>query len=152
MTLESISPVNNIGWNLFKTLFMFNFSLFGFSFLIFASAIIVLYNELRTNICGSKLNFSVEFKVFPCISATCGHFYHPECVAKLLQPANSQTEEFQLSISAGESFTCPAHKCFVCKQGEDKKVKELQFAMCRRCPKAYHRKCLPRHFWNFLFH
>nr|XP_019705232.1 protein ENHANCED DOWNY MILDEW 2 isoform X2 [Elaeis guineensis] len=27
---------------------------------------------------------------------------------------------------------------------ENKEVRELQFAICRRCPKSYHRKCLPR--------
>ncbi|KAK9284748.1 hypothetical protein L1049_023925 [Liquidambar formosana] len=84
-------------------------------------------------------------EVFPCVSATCGHFYHPECVVKLLHPGNeSEAEELQNKILAGESFTCPAHKCHLCKQGENKMVRELQFAMCRRCPKAYHRKCLPR--------
>ncbi|WJX89772.1 Protein ENHANCED DOWNY MILDEW 2 [Trifolium repens] len=27
---------------------------------------------------------------------------------------------------------------------ENKKEHELHFAVCRRCPKSYHRKCLPR--------
>ncbi|KAM6572084.1 hypothetical protein CsatA_016164 [Cannabis sativa] len=105
------------------------------------------YQQHQCFICGNlgSSDTSSSCKVFPCISATCGHFYHPECVAKMLQPVNRcQTEELRLSIAAGESFTCPAHKCFVCHQGEDKKVMELQFALCRRCPKAYHRKCLPR--------
>ncbi|XP_062107255.1 protein ENHANCED DOWNY MILDEW 2-like isoform X2 [Humulus lupulus] len=105
------------------------------------------YQQHQCFICGNmgSSDTSSSVEVFPCISATCGHFYHPECVAKMLQPANRyQTEELRLSIVAGESFTCPAHKCFVCHQGEDKKVMELQFALCRRCPKAYHRKCLPR--------
>ncbi|KAJ7960300.1 Protein ENHANCED DOWNY MILDEW 2 [Quillaja saponaria] len=84
-------------------------------------------------------------EVFPCISATCGHFYHPECVVKLLHPGDgTKAEEQRKKITAGESFTCPVHKCFRCKQGENKNVYDLQFAMCRRCPKAYHRSCLPR--------
>ncbi|KAG9453169.1 hypothetical protein H6P81_006073 [Aristolochia fimbriata] len=84
-------------------------------------------------------------EVFPCVSATCGYFYHPECVAKLLHPGNeTEMEDLKNKISFGESFICPVHKCCICKHGEDKEVKELQFAVCRRCPKAYHRKCLPR--------
>ncbi|XP_024032079.1 protein ENHANCED DOWNY MILDEW 2 isoform X2 [Morus notabilis] len=105
------------------------------------------YMQHQCFVCGKlgSSDNSLSAEVFPCISATCGNFYHPQCVAKLLQPANkSQAEELQNRIAAGESFTCPVHKCFVCKQGENKKVHELQFAICRRCPKAYHRKCLPR--------
>ncbi|GFS33679.1 similar to ENHANCED DOWNY MILDEW 2 [Actinidia rufa] len=72
-------------------------------------------------------------------------FYHPKCVVKLLYPGDEAlAKEVQNKIAAGESFACPAHKCTVCKQGEDKEVYDLQFALCRRCPKAYHRKCLPR--------
>ncbi|XP_055807143.1 protein ENHANCED DOWNY MILDEW 2-like isoform X3 [Solanum dulcamara] len=83
--------------------------------------------------------------VFPCISATCGHFFHPKCVSELLYPGDKcRALELQKKIVSGESFTCPAHKCSICKQGEDKKEYELQFAICRRCPKAYHRRCLPR--------
>ncbi|KAH9793555.1 protein ENHANCED DOWNY MILDEW 2 [Citrus sinensis] len=83
-------------------------------------------------------------EVFPCVSATCGQFYHPECVSKLLHPDNeSLAEEHRERIAAGESFTCPVHKCFVCQQSEDMNVEDLQLAICRRCPKAYHRKCLP---------
>lgn len=90
------------------------------------------------------------FKVFPCVSATCGQFYHPECVSKLLHPDNeSLAEEHRERIAAGESFTCPVHKCFVCQQSEDMNVEDLQLAICRRCPKAYHRKCLPRHVFVF---
>ncbi|KAA8524794.1 hypothetical protein F0562_011217 [Nyssa sinensis] len=98
-------------------------------------------------VCGmlGSSNKSSGAEVFPCVSATCGHFYHPKCVAKLVHPSDeTQAEELQKKIASGESFTCPAHKCFVCKQGENKKVFDLQFAMCRRCPRSYHRKCLPR--------
>ncbi|CAK9133396.1 unnamed protein product [Ilex paraguariensis] len=95
--------------------------------------------------CESLGYTDAQVEVFPCVTATCGHFYHPTCVAKLLHPWDEiQAEVLQKKIAAGESFTCPAHKCFLCKQVEDKKVHDLQFAMCRRCPKAYHRKCLPR--------
>ncbi|XP_077221708.1 protein ENHANCED DOWNY MILDEW 2-like [Tasmannia lanceolata] len=105
------------------------------------------YKQHQCFACGelgsSDKSFGAE--VFPCVSATCGYFFHPECVAKLLHPGNEdQAEEQQKKIAAGESFTCPVHKCLVCKQGENKEVEELQFAICRRCPRAYHRKCLPR--------
>ncbi|XP_076922126.1 protein ENHANCED DOWNY MILDEW 2-like [Bidens hawaiensis] len=92
--------------------------------------------------CSDK---SSNTEVFRCSSASCGHFYHPKCVAKLLQK-NDKTEQQTLKekIAAGEPFLCPAHKCAVCKQTENEKVEDLQFAICRRCPKSYHRKCLPR--------
>lgn len=97
--------------------------------------------------CG-KLGSSDKYsgaEVFCCVSATCGRFYHPHCVAKLLHEDNeASANDLVKKIVDGESFTCPVHKCCVCKQGENKKDRDLQFAICRRCPKAYHRKCLPR--------
>uniref|UniRef100_A0A162A7A8 PHD-type domain-containing protein n=1 Tax=Daucus carota subsp. sativus TaxID=79200 RepID=A0A162A7A8_DAUCS len=85
-----------------------------------------------------------QVDVFQCANADCGHFYHPNCVAELLQPCDTfKRSELQQKIHSGESFVCPAHKCNICVKGEEKTVHELQFAMCRRCPKAYHRKCLP---------
>ncbi|PIA38300.1 hypothetical protein AQUCO_02800170v1 [Aquilegia coerulea] len=83
-------------------------------------------------------------EVFPCSSETCGHFYHPRCVAKLLHPiSESAADQIQKKIFAGESFTCPVHKCMHCKEIENDEVDELQFAICRRCPKVYHKGCLP---------
>ncbi|XP_073099041.1 protein ENHANCED DOWNY MILDEW 2 isoform X9 [Elaeis guineensis] len=105
------------------------------------------YKQHQCFACG-KLGSSDEkagAKVFRCVSATCGRFYHPKCVARLLFPKNqAESTEFQRKVASGESFTCPIHKCIVCKQAENKEVLELQFALCRRCPKSYHRKCLPR--------
>ncbi|XP_057955272.1 protein ENHANCED DOWNY MILDEW 2-like isoform X3 [Malania oleifera] len=97
-------------------------------------------------ILGSSDNESSEAaEVFSCASATCIHFYHPECIAKLLHPGDQiQAARLKKKIAAGESFTCPAHQCFVCREVENKNMHDLQFAVCRRCPKAYHRKCLPR--------
>ncbi|XP_052178870.1 protein ENHANCED DOWNY MILDEW 2-like [Diospyros lotus] len=84
-------------------------------------------------------------EVFQCVSATCGHFYHPHCVAKLLHHKSpAEAEDLRKKILAGESFICPVHKCIVCKQGENKEDADFKFAVCRRCPKSYHRKCLPR--------
>ncbi|CAL0307371.1 unnamed protein product [Lupinus luteus] len=97
--------------------------------------------------CG-KLGYSGVAKgaeVIQCDSATCYHFYHPHCVAKLLpQVVKHDVEGLERNIADGNHFTCPVHYCCVCKEGENKKDPELQFAVCRRCPKSYHRKCLPR--------
>ncbi|KAJ0500867.1 putative [histone H3]-lysine(4) N-trimethyltransferase chromatin regulator PHD family [Helianthus annuus] len=82
---------------------------------------------------GSSNNLMVQS------SATCGHFYHLHCVAKLLEDENDTEEK----IAGGKPFTCPAHECHKCKKKEDETVKGLQFAVCRRCPRSYHRKCLP---------
>ncbi|KAL5804012.1 hypothetical protein ACOSQ3_030812 [Xanthoceras sorbifolium] len=105
------------------------------------------YKQHQCYACG-KLGSSDKDKgaeVFSCASATCGHFYHPLCISKLLfWDDEAAAENLQKSIVQGGSFTCPLHKCYVCKGGENMMDSELQFALCRRCPKAYHRKCLPR--------
>ncbi|KAL6897368.1 hypothetical protein ACP4OV_007064 [Aristida adscensionis] len=80
-------------------------------------------------------------KVFKCNNPSCGHFYHPKCVAKLLEPDGS---ELAKEIMGGLQFTCPVHWCFKCKRMEDRTQGALQFAVCRRCPKSYHTECLPR--------
>ncbi|KAD6454149.1 hypothetical protein E3N88_08855 [Mikania micrantha] len=92
---------------------------------------------------GSSDKTSAE--VFQCASATCGHFYHPECVANLIHPSDETlANQLKSQIASREPFTCPIHKCHLCQNGENKDEYELQFAICRRCPKAYHRKCLPK--------
>lgn len=84
-------------------------------------------------------------QVFCCVNGACGYFYHPHCVARLFHPGNNaEAEELQNRIAAGEPFACPIHRCHVCKELEMRSIVDLQFAVCRRCPKAYHRKCLPR--------
>ncbi|XP_062192266.1 uncharacterized protein LOC133895776 [Phragmites australis] len=86
-------------------------------------------------------------KVFQCNNASCGHFYHPKCIAQLLEPdATDGACELERRILAGMSFTCPIHWCFKCKHMEDKTQRALKLAVCRRCPMAYHRDCLPREF------
>ncbi|GLT55471.1 hypothetical protein SLA2020_285900, partial [Shorea laevis] len=106
-----------------------------------------LYKQHQCYACG-KLGSSDTSKgqeVFSCSSATCGHFYHPECVSRLLHIGNeNEVLKLQATIAAGKSFTCPMHKCYICKQSEDAAVHGLQMAICRCCPKAYHRKCLPK--------
>lgn len=71
--------------------------------------------------------------------------FTPKCVAQQLHPDNrSEASELEKKITEGFSFTCPIHWCFHCKGLEDRTKEPLQFAVCRRCPKSYHRKCLPR--------
>ncbi|KAK7385995.1 hypothetical protein VNO78_32013 [Psophocarpus tetragonolobus] len=104
------------------------------------------YHQHQCFACG-KLGSSDKVKgveVIKCASATCDRFYHPHCVAKLLsQVVEHVAEELERNIADGDPFTCPLHYCCVCKQLENKMDHELQFAVCRRCPKSYHRKCLP---------
>ncbi|XP_024159598.1 protein ENHANCED DOWNY MILDEW 2 isoform X2 [Rosa chinensis] len=105
------------------------------------------YKQHQCYACGrlGSSDKSLGAEVFPCTSARCGQFYHPHCIAKLrYHETGVSAEELEKRIMLGESFTCPIHKCWFCKQGENKKDPELQFAVCRRCPTSYHRKCLPR--------
>ncbi|CAM8986919.1 unnamed protein product [Rhodiola kirilowii] len=97
--------------------------------------------------CGKlgSSNKSAGAEVFRCVKATCGRFYHPKCVSKrLCREDEAAAQQLAGEISNGKSFTCPVHRCFVCKMEENKKEVDFQFAVCRRCPKSYHRKCLPR--------
>ncbi|XP_055960580.1 protein ENHANCED DOWNY MILDEW 2-like [Mercurialis annua] len=105
------------------------------------------YKQHQCFACGElgSSDKSSGAQVFRCANATCSYFYHPHCIAKLLyQQDGNAAKMLEKKIVAGEdSFTCPIHKCCVCKQGENKRIKDLQFAICRRCPTSYHRKCLP---------
>ncbi|KAI3755631.1 hypothetical protein L1987_55435 [Smallanthus sonchifolius] len=103
--------------------------------------------EAGVDTCCESIGFenAAQYEVFPCVSATCGHFYHPECVANLLCPTDETlASQLKSQIAAGKSFTCPIHKCQRCQGGENRDGPEFQFAVCRRCPKAYHRRCLPK--------
>ncbi|KAG0586072.1 hypothetical protein KC19_2G061600 [Ceratodon purpureus] len=86
-------------------------------------------------------------EVFVCDVASCGKFYHPRCIASKLKPGSDEREAREAlakGIRAGESFTCPLHRCKKCGKGEEKKERDLNLATCRRCPAAWHVKCLPR--------
>lgn len=86
-------------------------------------------------------------EVFVCDVASCGKFYHPRCIASKLKPGSDERESREAlakGIRAGESFTCPLHRCTKCGKGEEKKERDLNLAACRRCPAAWHVKCLPR--------
>ncbi|XP_020965455.1 protein ENHANCED DOWNY MILDEW 2-like isoform X2 [Arachis ipaensis] len=88
---------------------------------------------------------SSNAEVFPCITANCGQHYHPACVARLLYPGiDAEQQERRKRVVIDKTFICPLHICTLCRKGENRNVHDLQFAVCRRCPKAYHRKCLPK--------
>ncbi|KAJ1265240.1 hypothetical protein BS78_08G064000 [Paspalum vaginatum] len=103
------------------------------------------YKQHQCFACGKlgSSDLSSEAEVFQCEVDDCGHFYHPKCAAELLYPDSEQAPLFEVHVAAGEKFTCPRHECIVCKGGEDKNDWDMQFAVCRRCPTTYHRKCLP---------
>ncbi|TKW25131.1 hypothetical protein SEVIR_3G095800v4 [Setaria viridis] len=104
------------------------------------------YKQHQCFACGEleSSDLSSEPKVFQCEVDDCGRFYHPECVAKLLYPESElEASLFAVQVAAREKFTCPIHECIVCKGVENKNHRNMQFAVCRRCPTTYHRKCLP---------
>ncbi|KAF0899369.1 hypothetical protein E2562_018249 [Oryza meyeriana var. granulata] len=104
------------------------------------------YKQHQCFKCG-ELDSSHETnpKVFQCCNASCGHFYHPKCVARLLEPGDADGAcELEKHIAAGMPFTCPVHWCSECKQMEDRAQRQLWLAVCRHCVRSYHRKCLPR--------
>ncbi|KAI5066302.1 hypothetical protein GOP47_0018926 [Adiantum capillus-veneris] len=84
-------------------------------------------------------------EVYLCDAAMCGHFYHPDCVAEMILKDKDTSDKAALaeSIKEGKGFTCPMHKCCKCGKGEVKQERDLQFGVCRRCPRVWHRKCLP---------
>ncbi|KAM7476400.1 hypothetical protein LguiB_023643 [Lonicera macranthoides] len=60
--------------------------------------------------CLSDTVTVLSLQDYSCVSATCGHFYHPHCVTKLLHRDEAVAEELEKKIAAGDSFTCPIHK------------------------------------------
>jgi len=93
---------------------------------------------------GSSDDTSSQPEVFQCSHDDCAHFYHPKCIAQLLYPNSEEATLFEVEVAAArEKFTCPVHECIECKGVENKNDRSMQFAVCRRCPTVYHRKCLP---------
>jgi hypothetical protein len=84
-------------------------------------------------------------QVFVCDAAMCGHFYHPTCAAELILRDKDKSEQIALAeaIREGKGFVCPMHKCWKCGKGEVKDERNLQFGICRRCPRVWHRQCFP---------
>ena len=93
----------------------------------------------------NSLCFCLTRQVFQCEADDCGRFYHPKCVATLLYP-DSKLDASLLGdkIAARQNFTCPIHECIVCKGEGNKNDRNMQLAVCRRCPTTYHRGYLPR--------
>lgn len=93
----------------------------------------------------------LSHQVFKCANELCEYFYHPNCVAQLLHPNDQNAAlELQQTITAGDGFTCPLHKCSVCDELENPHVPDLNLAVCRRCPTAYHRSCLLGYLYNIF--
>ncbi|XP_006659314.2 uncharacterized protein LOC102702586 isoform X1 [Oryza brachyantha] len=103
------------------------------------------HNEHQCFKCGElEPSCGPNAKVFQCNKESCGHFYHPKCIAVLLEPEDTNGAcKLEERIADGMPFTCPVHWCFKCGKMEDRTQKELQFAVCRRCPRSYHIECLP---------
>ncbi|XP_052146959.1 protein ENHANCED DOWNY MILDEW 2-like [Oryza glaberrima] len=102
---------------------------------------------------GSSDMSSGSAEVYQCSKSRCRRFYHPKCLAEFDSSKNPPV------------FECPLHECFACKNKGEKyneetcknkghesikkkqgaeNNKKMHLALCRRCPIAYHRKCLPR--------
>ncbi|CAI9088304.1 OLC1v1022604C1 [Oldenlandia corymbosa var. corymbosa] len=100
-------------------------------------------------VCGKlgSSDKSAGAEVFQCVAGTCGYFYHPKCAVKALRfKFGDKAKDLEDELAAGKPFMCSIHYCAHCGElePEDKSDKEMQFAVCRRCPRAYHKKCLPR--------
>ncbi|DBA75188.1 TPA: hypothetical protein ACH3X1_010495 [Trebouxia sp. C0004] len=65
--------------------------------------------------------------VFRCGVAACGRFYHADCTKS------------QKDMKRG--FLCPLHTCKKC--GRDQSDVKGELVPCRRCPKAFHERCMP---------
>ncbi|CAM0872436.1 unnamed protein product [Alopecurus aequalis] len=103
------------------------------------------YKQHQCVVCGDlrSSDRSSDFKyvaVFQCNKKGCKRFYHPECLDRADRDLNTNPEDFE----------CPLHECLPCKNKGRKATPEgieetgMHLVQCRRCPKAYHRKCLPR--------
>ncbi|KAL6649643.1 hypothetical protein ACP70R_013867 [Stipagrostis hirtigluma subsp. patula] len=96
---------------------------------------------------GSSDMSSGSAEVLQCNNKNCRRFYHLKCL-----PGYDPSKDLQ-------DFECPMHECYSCNnigEGTKKqttKVKKIRtksneremcLVLCRRCPIAYHQKCLPR--------
>lgn len=85
--------------------------------------------------------FFTFYQVLKCQKKNCGRFYHPNCLLNCDPNRNPQ------------DFECPLHECHSCKNKRRtmitrkprEKEEETWLVQCRRCPMAYHKKCLPRY-------
>ncbi|GBG60939.1 hypothetical protein CBR_g16061 [Chara braunii] len=79
-----------------------------------------------------------NYKVFRCNEPYCGYFYHRKCLRKWARRNEiEQLQEWRIP------FRCPVHHCQECRK-EGSVDPRNPLIMCRRCPKAWHFKCLPK--------
>lgn len=76
-----------------------------------------------------KNRIFAERLVVRCGVASCGRFYHANCMNLTKEDMNG-------------AFFCPLHSCKHC--GEDHSTPQNELIPCRRCPKAYHEHCMPQ--------
>ncbi|KAH8932174.1 hypothetical protein BDL97_19G059000 [Sphagnum fallax] len=94
---------------------------------------------------GSSRNSIGSQEVFVCGAKECRRFYHPQCIAKLLHKQKLQREALAFRIQSGlATFRCPLHRCHKCGLEDDKTVEGMSLVKCRRCPVAWHNKCIPK--------
>ncbi|KAE8654895.1 Detected protein of confused Function [Hibiscus syriacus] len=81
----------------------------------------------------------------------CLRSFHPTKAAGIDTCCESLGFVNDAQIDAIPSFLCKnclckKHQCFACGElGSSNNSPGQEFALCRRCPKAYHRKCLPKY-------
>ncbi|PNX97000.1 ABC transporter C family member 3-like protein, partial [Trifolium pratense] len=62
----------------------------------------------RDSFCDSLGYTITQVNVFPCVTANCGHYYHPKCVARLLYPGTDPKQEaMRKNIATEKTFTLP---------------------------------------------
>ncbi|KAJ7527015.1 hypothetical protein O6H91_16G032300 [Diphasiastrum complanatum] len=101
------------------------------------------YNQHQCFACGQLGSSKKPLKeVFVCDVALCGRFYHPACAAKLLVSKEEHASFIERILNSVEAFSCPLHKCVKCKKGDMRESEETRLYGCRRCPRAWHKKCI----------
>ena len=90
-----------------------------------------LAKEQQCFACGEFGEEGTEVK--GCIVASCGRFYHPKCM--------KEAKKKLTHTAKGLKEMCPLHWCAKCKKQKTDELGEI--VPCRRCPKAYHRDCIP---------
>jgi hypothetical protein len=82
--------------------------------------------------------------LFKCGVLECTRFYHPRCVPQALRRQNGVATPAP-SPPGGHpmAFTCAQHACRACGDAAEPGKRNGMLVPCRRCPDAYHKRCLP---------
>lgn len=91
-----------------------------------------LAKEQQCFACGEFGHEGTEVK--RCLVASCGRFYHSTCMKEAKKSLGD--------TARGLKEMCPVHWCSKCKKQD--MIDDLgEIVQCRRCPRAYHRRCIP---------